>query len=68
MSKISIILFGLLIVLAVIASAENEEQSLSEKLSSMRVARDADAGRRRKKNKNEERQEEGVEEKGGTLV
>merc|ERR1712227_1090014 len=48
MSKISIILFGLLVALAVLASAENEEQSLSEKLSSLRVARDADPGRRNK--------------------
>merc|ERR1712018_327936 len=48
MSKISIILFGLLVALAVLASAENEEQSLAEKLSSLRVARDADPGRRNK--------------------
>ena len=51
MSKISFILFGLLVVLAVLASAENEEQSLSEQLSSMRVIRNADAGNR-KKNRN----------------
>ena len=50
MSKISIILFGLLVALAVLASAENEEQSLSEEISSMRVVRDADAGRGKKKN------------------
>ena len=53
MSKISLILFGLLVVLAVFATAENEEQSLSEKLSSLRVVRDADAGRKKmRKNKN----------------
>merc|ERR1712029_1052193 len=52
MSKISLILFGLLVVLAVLASAENEEQSLSQKISSLRIARDADAGRRNKKNRN----------------
>ena len=52
MSKISFILFGLLVVLAVLASAENEEQSLSQKISSLRIARDADAGRRNKKNRN----------------
>ena len=51
MSKISFILFGLLVVLAVLATAENEEQSLSEQLSSMRLVRDADA-RNRNKNKN----------------
>ena len=55
MSKISLILFGLLVVVAVFATAENEEQSLSEKLSSMRVARDADPKRKKmrksKKNK-----------------
>ena len=52
MSKISLILFGLLVALAVLASAENEEQSLSQKISSLRIARDADAGRRNKKNRN----------------
>ena len=52
MSKIFLILFGLLVVLAVLASAENEEQSLSQKISSLRIARDADAGRRNKKNRN----------------
>merc|ERR1711902_14934 len=53
MNKISLIIFGLFIVLAVFVTAENEEQSLSAKFSSMRVARDADAGKRRKNVKKE---------------
>ena len=52
-TKICLIIFGVIVALAVFASAENEEQSLAEKLSSLRVERDADAGRRkyRKQNK-----------------
>ena len=43
-SKISLILFGLLVTLAVLAAAENsEENSLSEEVSSSRLARSADA-------------------------
>ena len=52
-TKTCLIIFGVIVALAVFASAENEEQSLAEKLSSLRVERDADAGRRkyRKQNK-----------------
>jgi len=51
-SKICLILFGLLVVLAVLASAENhEESSLSEELGSSRVARSADADAARRKRK-----------------
>ena len=51
MTKITFVLCGLLILLTVLVSAENEEQSLSEKTFSIRAVRDADAGRR-KKNRN----------------
>ena len=56
-SKTCLITFGLIVLLAVLASAENEEQSLAEELSSMRVVRDAEAGRRKqiKKSKNKNR-------------
>merc|ERR1712061_546331 len=51
-SKICLILFGLLVALAVLASAENnEESSLSEELGSSRVARSADADAARRKRK-----------------
>merc|ERR1711902_388234 len=51
-SKICLILFGLLVALAVLASAENhEESSLSEELGSSRVARSADAEAARRKRK-----------------
>merc|ERR1712061_715775 len=51
-SKICLILFGLLVALAVLASAENrEESSLSEELGSSRVARSADADAARGKRK-----------------
>merc|ERR1711902_463409 len=50
--QICLILFGLLVVLAVLASAENhEESSLSEELGSSRVARSADADAARRKRK-----------------
>merc|ERR1712110_307686 len=51
-SKISLILLGLLVTLAVLAAAENsEENSLSEEIASLRLVRsaDADAGKRKKK-------------------
>ena len=51
MTKITFVISGLIILLTVLASAENEEQSLSEKTFSIRAVRDADAGRR-KKNRN----------------
>merc|ERR1712045_243769 len=54
-SKISLILFGLLVTLAVLAAAENgEENSLSEEVASSRLARSADpeAGKRKKSKKN----------------
>merc|ERR1712156_320735 len=51
-SKICLILFGLLVALAVLASAENnEESSLYEELGSSRVARSADADAARRKRK-----------------
>ena len=51
--KICLILFGLLVALAVLASAENsEENSLSEEVASSRLAREAEAGKRKsRKNK-----------------
>merc|ERR1711902_93406 len=50
--QICLILFGLLVVLAVLAFAENhEESSLSEELGSSRVARSADADAARRKRK-----------------
>merc|ERR1711976_562007 len=55
-SKISLILFGLLVTLAVLAATENsEENSLSEEVASSRLARsaDADAGRKKKKSSKE---------------
>ena len=51
MSKITFVLCGLLLLLTVLASAENEEQSISKKTFSLRAVRDADAVRR-KKNRN----------------
>ena len=51
-SKISLILFGLMVTLAVLATAENsEENTLSEEVASSRLVRsaDADAGKRKKK-------------------
>ena len=51
-SKISLILFGLLVTLAVLAAAENsEENTLSEEVASSRLARSADADAGRRKNK-----------------
>merc|ERR1719356_1992261 len=51
-NKICLILFGLLVALAVLASAENhDESSLSEELGSSRVARSAYAEAARKKRK-----------------
>merc|ERR1711963_1164590 len=51
-SKICLILFGLIVALAVLASAENhEESSLSEEVGSSRVARSADADAARRKRK-----------------
>merc|ERR1712073_192715 len=51
-TKIFLILFGLLVALAVLASGENhEESSLSEELGSSRVARSADADAARRKRK-----------------
>merc|ERR1712061_77696 len=51
-SKICLILFGLLVALAVLSSAEtNEESSLSEELGSSRGARSADADAARRKRK-----------------
>ena len=51
--KICLILFGLLVALAVLASAENsEENSLSEEVASTRLAREAEAGKKKsRKNK-----------------
>merc|ERR1712051_1134889 len=56
-SKLSLILFGALITLAVLSAAENmEENSLSEEIASSRLARAADAGPgKRKKNKKSKR-------------
>merc|ERR1712110_105095 len=49
-SKISLILLGLLVTLAVLAAAENsEENSLSEEIASSRLVRSADADARKKK-------------------
>ena len=51
-SKLSLILFGALITLAVLSAAENqEENSLSEEVSASRLARaaDADPGKSKKK-------------------
>merc|ERR1712172_214264 len=56
-SKLSLILFGALITLAVLSAAENmEENSLSEEMASSRLARaaDADPGKR-KRNKESKR-------------
>merc|ERR1712073_116528 len=51
-TKTILIVFGLLVALAVLASAENnEESSLSEELGSSRVARSADADAARRKRK-----------------
>ena len=51
-SKISLILFGFLVTLAVLAAAENsEENTLSEEVASSRLARSADADAGRRKNK-----------------
>ena len=60
-SKTCLITFGLIVLLAVLASAENEEQSLAEELSSIRVVRDAEAGRGKhiKKSKNKKRNNKG---------
>merc|ERR1719356_1268302 len=67
-NKICLILFGLLVALAVLASAENhEESSLSEELGSSRVARsaDADAARRKRKTlrKRKRTQKKGLKKK-----
>merc|ERR1712051_797351 len=53
-SKLSLILFGALITLAVLSAAENmEENSLSEEIASSRLARaaDADPGKRKRNKK-----------------
>ena len=51
-SKISLILFGFLVTLAVLTAAENsEENTLSEEVASSRLARSADADAGRRKNK-----------------
>merc|ERR1712049_27088 len=51
-SKISLILFGHLVTLAVLTAAENsEENTLSEEVASSRLARSADADAGRRKNK-----------------
>merc|ERR1712088_913517 len=50
--KICLILFGLLVALAVLASAENsEENSLSEEVASSRLAREAEAEAGKKKSR-----------------
>merc|ERR1712045_570810 len=55
-SKLSLILFGALITLAVLSAAENmEENSLSEEVASSRLARAADADPGKKKNKKSKR-------------
>merc|ERR1711862_1067286 len=55
-SKISLILFGLLVTFAVLSSAENKkkENSLSEEVASSRLARfaEADAGKKKSSKKN----------------
>merc|ERR1712079_420475 len=65
-SKICLILFGLLVALAVLASEENhEESSLSEELGSSRVARsaDADAARRKTLRKRKRTQKKGLKKR-----
>merc|ERR1711878_137954 len=66
--KICLILFGLLVALAVLASAENsEENSLSEEVASSRLAREAEAeaGKRKsRKNKSAKKSRRFVGRKG----
>ena len=58
--KISLIVFGLIVVVAVLVSAENsEDSSLSEDLASARVVREADAGRRKRKQRNNKKSKKG---------
>ena len=58
--KISLIVFGLIVIVAVLVSAENsEDSSLSEDLASSRVVREADAGRRKRKQRNNKKSKKG---------